>query len=536
MWLMYAPMWNVTLVLAIMAVGISVKERTMAFEPKSEASPLTKEQGNVLVLSMPAYSRWFSLVNIAHELKKFGYTTTFVFPDGQGRQHMTGVDEADIIVSEGMTKYGQYLKENVGVPIIKHGTSTGSTTPFSFYLHFGKLCPLVAGDKHLIQELEHRHFDLVIIDTNFVNPCLSVIPYKLSVPFIHFGALFEIHHIRSLIHPSVYPVLKFLPFTDRMTYLERLYNTLLYLGMLILPDPINPSDIVGTYAPEKPHLTNEELKAKTELYLLDHDELIDYHLPTYPNMVYVGGAATQPAAPLTGDLKSFLDTAKDGAILITFGSVVNALPSHIINIIRKAFEMKRNIKAILKHTVNETKINGNVMTMPWVPQNDILGHPNTKLFISHCGHNAQVEALYHAVPIICLPIFGDQHYNAMRMHRKGYGLYLNIAKFTADTLTSAVDEILTNPSYQQNITKASNIFKSRPMTPSQRAAWWIDHVIKYGGNHLHPAVTDLPYYQFLMLDVLAGFMFVFVLVLVAFDLLYRCIRRRCFRKVKPKRA
>ena len=174
------------------------------------------------------------------------------------------------------------------------------------------------------------------------------------------------------------------------------------------------------------------------------------------------------------------------------------------------------------------------MTMPWVPQNDILGHSNTKLFISHCCHNAQVETLYHAVPIICLPIFGDQHYNAMRMHRKGYGLFLNIAEFTTDSLVTAVDEILTNPSYQRNITKASNIFKSRPMTPSQRAAWWIDHVIKYGGNHLHPAVNDLPYYQFLMLDVLAGFMLVYVLVLVAFYLLYRCIRRCCFRNVKPK--
>ena len=274
-------------------------------------------------------------------------------------------------------------------------------------------------------------------------------------------------HMRSFIHPSAYPVLKFLPLTDRMTYFERLYNTLLYLGMLILPDPINLSDIVGTFAPEKPHLKNEQLKAKTELYLLDHDELIDYHLPTYPNMIYVGGAAV----PLTGDLNSFIDTANDGVILITFGSIVKSLPSHIINKIVNAIQMKRNMKAVFKYDVVEAKINGNIMTMPWVPQNDILGHPHTKLFISHCGHNAQVEALYHAVPIICLPIFGDQHYNALRIQQKGYGLYVNIAEFTAETLATAVDEILTKPSYQQNITKASNIFKSRPLTPSQRAAW-----------------------------------------------------------------
>ena len=531
---MYAAMWKVIQGLAMMAVGVSMIERTMVLATKSTAPPLTKGQGNVLVLSMPAYSRWFSLVNIANELKKIGYTTTFVFPDGPGRQHITGVSESDIIVSEGMNKFVHYFREDIAAPFIKHGTTTGSAIPLSYLLRFNKLCPFVASDKSLLQQLEQRHFDLVIVDTNFENPCLSVIPYKLSVPFIHFGALFEIHHMRSLIHPSVYPVLKFLPLTDRMTYFERIYNTLLYLGMMIFPDLINPSDIVGTFAPEKPHLTNEELKAKTELYLLDHDELIDYHLPTYPNMIYVGGATTRPAVPLTGDLKSFMDTASDGVILITFGSIVKTLPSHIINTIMNAIHMKRNMKAVFKYDVVEAKINGNIMIMPWVPQNDILGHSHTKLFISHCGHNAQVEALYHAVPIICLPIFTDQHYNALRIQQKGYGLYLNIAEFTAESLTTAVDEIFTNPSYQKNITKASNIFKSRPLTSSQRAAWWIDHVIKYGGSHLRPAVADLPYYQFLLLDVLASFILVCVVIGAALYLLFRCIRRSWFRNVKLK--
>ena len=314
----------------------------MVLSTKPTVQPLTKRQGNVLVLSMPAYSRWFSLVNIAHELKIIGYNTTFVLPDGPGRQHITGVSESDIIVSEGMNKFVHYFRENIAAPFIKHGTTTCSAIPLSYLLRFNKLCPFVASNKPLLQQLEQRHFDLVIVYTNFENPCLSVIPYKLSVPFIHFGALFEIHHMRSLIHPSVYPVIKFLPLTDRMTYFERKDNTLLYLGMMILPDPINPSDIVGTFAPEKPHLTNEELKAKTELYFLDHDKLIDHHLPTYPNMIYVGGAATLPAVPLTGNLKSFMDNATDGAMLITFGSILKDLPSHIINKIMKvrgAFNM-----------------------------------------------------------------------------------------------------------------------------------------------------------------------------------------------------
>ena len=42
----------------------------------------------------------------------------------------------------------------------------------------------------------------------------------------------------------------------------------------------------------------------------------------------------------------------------------------------------------------------NVMLMDWLPQNDLLGHRNTKLFITHCGRNGQFESMYHSVPMV----------------------------------------------------------------------------------------------------------------------------------------
>ena len=499
-------------------------------------TPSPQHRGNILALSMQGYSRWISMINIANELKELGYKTTFVFPDDPQVTMIKEKFDVEIIHSDGMNKFVEYMMGGgFFASVVEHGLK-GFTSPLSLYLKFEKYCTFVVGDTALMQALEKRHFDLVLIDTLFVNPCISVIPYKLSVPFIHYGAVFDVHHMRSLVHPSVYPVTKLLNLTDQMTYLERIGNHLVYLAMLTLPDLFSPSDIVGTFAPEKSHITNEELKAKTKVYLLESDELLDYHLPTYPNMVFVGGAATHPASPLTGNLKDFLDSAVDGAILVTFGSMidVNALPDHILNNIRTAFKTQQKLKFVFKYGLNETRVDGNVLTMPWLPQNDILAHKNTKLFISHCGNNAQFESLYHAVPIICLPIFGDQHYNARRIHRKGYGLYFNIAKFTGEMLVSAINEILHNPAYQQTITKASKIFKSRPLTPVKRAAWWIDHVMKYGGDHLHPAVADLPYYQFLLLDIIASALIVCVMLSLMCYGCYRGIRRYGFRGIKHK--
>ena len=54
----------------------------------------------------------------------------------------------------------------------------------------------------------------------------------------------------------------------------------------------------------------------------------------------------------------------------------------------------------------------NVKVSSWLPQNDILGHPKTRLFIGHAGMNGMLEAAYHGVPMICVPFFGDQFDNS----------------------------------------------------------------------------------------------------------------------------
>ena len=46
---------------------------------------------------------------------------------------------------------------------------------------------------------------------------------------------------------------------------------------------------VGTFAPDNEHFSNEELQAKTELYLLDYDELVEYHHPPSIKTYYPSG-------------------------------------------------------------------------------------------------------------------------------------------------------------------------------------------------------------------------------------------------------
>ena len=42
----------------------------------------------------------------------------------------------------------------------------------------------------------------------------------------------------------------------------------------------------------------------------------------------------------------------------------------------------------------------NVMVASWFPQQDILGHPKTRLFISSVGQSSSQETLCHKKPVV----------------------------------------------------------------------------------------------------------------------------------------
>lgn len=54
----------------------------------------------------------------------------------------------------------------------------------------------------------------------------------------------------------------------------------------------------------------------------------------------------------------------------------------------------------------------NVRTAAWWPQQQLLGHPNLKAFVSHGGLLSLHEAAFHGAPTLVLPVFCDHDGNA----------------------------------------------------------------------------------------------------------------------------
>ncbi len=76
----------------------------------------------------------------------------------------------------------------------------------------------------------------------------------------------------------------------------------------------------------------------------------------------------------------------------------------------------------------------NVFVSKWVPQQDVLGHRNTRLLLGHGGLNSLAEALFHEVPVIMMPLYGEQFSDAPKVKRMGYGMVLHWSELDEEKL------------------------------------------------------------------------------------------------------
>ncbi|XP_024906730.1 UDP-glucuronosyltransferase 3A1-like [Pteropus alecto] len=122
-----------------------------------------------------------------------------------------------------------------------------------------------------------------------------------------------------------------------------------------------------------------------------------------------------------------------------------------------------------------------------------------------------MEAIQHAVPIVGLPIFGDQPGNMVRVEAKKFGVSIPFKQIKAETLALTMKQVIEDKRYKSAAVAASIIMRSHPLTPTQRLVGWINHVLQTGGAaHLKPHAFQQSWYEQYLLDV---FLFLLVVTL-----------------------
>jgi UDP:flavonoid glycosyltransferase YjiC (YdhE family) len=88
----------------------------------------------------------------------------------------------------------------------------------------------------------------------------------------------------------------------------------------------------------------------------------------------------------------------------------------------------------------------NVVFATFVPHSAVL--PHASAIISQCGLSTLSKALRHGVPLVCMPILGDQPDNAARIVAKGAGVRLRPEAAPAE-IRAALTRVLEEPGFRE---------------------------------------------------------------------------------------
>lgn len=98
----------------------------------------------------------------------------------------------------------------------------------------------------------------------------------------------------------------------------------------------------------------------------------------------------------------------------------------------------------------------NVIVARSVDQQAVLSRAHA--FVTHCGQNSCSEAIIAGVPIVAVPLFGDQKLNARRFKELGCGVMLcesgegwDVEHITAWSLADAITEVMDSPYHAESM-------------------------------------------------------------------------------------
>ncbi|XP_041477570.1 UDP-glucuronosyltransferase 2C1-like [Lytechinus variegatus] len=383
-------------------------------------------------------------------------------------------------------------------------------------------CTALLEDKYLIGRLRSANFSAVLYDATWV--CGAMVGELLNLPTFVVYAFANPCLVTSSqgthFHPAYVPSFM-TPYSNQMKFNERVVNSLLYiLGALIGHYYYAPYiGLTKRFNVSEPML----LMANSKLWLVNTDNVGEFPCALAPNVIPVGGLTTRSPEELPSDIDEFIQGSNDdGIIICSFGSflILDQNSLRLIRVFSEAFDRlpQRVIWLLKEHP--PFPIPANIKILPWLPQNDILGHRKTRALFFHGGQSSYYEAIYHGVPVVVMPVYGDQKDIGARVASKKLGLILDKDLLTAEILYDALHEVTTNITYTIRAKEMSLAFRDRKMKPAERASFWIDYAIKHGTHHLEIPLRSLNFFQYYLIDVI---LFVLLFLILTFYVLFKCL-------------
>ncbi|XP_055607049.1 UDP-glucosyltransferase 2-like [Uranotaenia lowii] len=442
---------------------------------------------NILCLmGVPSHSHHIWNRALMEALAKQGHNLTIVSPDMETTQKPN-------ITYIYLEKVYQAVHEgDSAVDFYEMAQQNMFLSTVTFYDYGMGMCEGIMKSKGLDIILNYPNdfkFDLVLYDFS-CGPCLMGLYHKFGEPPLVGVTAFNIPPYTTDVigghkYPSYIPYYS-LSYDSEMNFWQRLENTFIYVfdhlyrNYRFLP---KTDELVRKHPAFRnvPYLPESDKKMM--LLLANSHHAVDFPEPVPQNMILVGGLQLIPPKPLPQDLEKFITAAPKGAILFSLGT--NVLSSDLgderiaMFLEAMAHFPEYNFLWKFETEMRKFKLPKNLLLRKFLPQNDILAHPNIKLFMTHAGLLSTHEATWHGVPIIGIPFIADQYRNLEKSMRAKVAERLNVFSLTTNDIVQTIRKVLEDPGYRNRMQEKSALFRDQPERPLDRAIWWIEWALRH---------------------------------------------------------
>ena len=149
---------------------------------------------------------------------------------------------------------------------------------------------------------------------------------------------------------------------------------------------------------------------------------------------------------------AWLDAARGHPlVLASLGTVMNGVPGLWEAILEAVANEPIEVVASIGRDFDPSRIGTpapNVRIEQYLPQIQVLAE--CALFVAHGGFNGTKEALRLGIPLVVIPIGGDQPYTAERVEALGLGRAVLPDERDPQTIRSRIREVLAEPRFREN--------------------------------------------------------------------------------------
>ncbi|KAI6198173.1 UDP-glucuronosyltransferase [Aphelenchoides besseyi] len=365
----------------------------------------------------------------------------------------------------------------------------------------GWYCESLLSDSSLISDLQAANYDVAMAE--HFDACASALFRHLHIPSTHVLSAIPMDEFTSMVNGIPIDLMNkpilFNPrqFTPIESWYEKMRNTVEFLRWRFVYMPTSVGHVVNEETKHQQFVrlwvpifqTPLNFLGSVDYVWLNTNEQLEQPRALSSKIKSIGGIAVKKSGGLTEEMERLLNNCTEGAVLVSFGSIVDT--THMNRKLRdqflEAFSRFPGFQFVWKVTrIDESlqsalKKHPNVRAVEWMDQSGILEHTNTRAFITHGGLNSINEAATFGVPLITIPFFGDQHINSAAVVSRGLAVALDRRRISADSVASALTRVLRSSKFELTAKDVERKIASAPISPSELFVRHVEFAAQHGG-------------------------------------------------------